>query len=181
MARTERALNDMKLIDEIRNWKGKPKELVAFLTESIENDEKLFSQLIEILKTGSDVEKGTCADVMKHVSKDKPEIVVPYVDEMIDYINYKAPRVKWGVPESIGNLAQRFPTEVEKAVPNLLANTKDESTVVRWCAAFALTEIAKNNPAVRKGLVPRIEEMVEKEKNNGVKKVYIKALKNMNK
>jgi hypothetical protein len=49
--------------------------LIAFLTESIEKDEKQFPQLIEILKSGSDVEKGTAADVIKHVSKDKSEIV----------------------------------------------------------------------------------------------------------
>jgi len=171
----------MKVTEEIRSWEGKPKELVTFLTESIEKDEKLFSQLIEILKTGSDVEKGTCADVMKHISKDKPEIVVPYVDDMIDYIDYRAPRVKWGVPESIGNLSQKFPKEVEKAVPKLLVNTGDKSTVVRWCAAFALSEIAKNNPRVRKELVPKIEGIVKNEKNNGVKNIYLKALKTINK
>lgn len=81
---------------------------------------------------------------MKHLSKGKPEIVAPYIDDMIDYINYKAPRVRWGVPETIGNLAQKYPTEVEKAIPNLLVNTKDKSTVVRWCAAFALTETASH-------------------------------------
>jgi len=171
----------MKVIKEIRNWEGKPKELVAFLTESIRKDEKLFSQLIEILKTGSDVEKGTCADVMKHISKDKPEIVVSYIDGIIGYINYRAPRVKWGVSESMGNLSQNFPKEVEKAIPRLLLNTKDESTVVRWCAAFALSEIAKNNPRVRKELVPKIEEIIRNEKNNGVKNVYLKALKIINK
>jgi hypothetical protein len=37
----------MRVIEEIRNWEGKPKELVAFLTESIRKNEKLFSQLIE--------------------------------------------------------------------------------------------------------------------------------------
>ena len=52
--------------------------------------------MIEVLKSGSDVEKGTCADVMKHVSKDKSEILVAYIDEIIGYINYKAPRVKMG-------------------------------------------------------------------------------------
>lgn len=174
-------MNVMKVLDEIRSWKGKPKELVAFLAESIEKDAKVFSQLIEVLKSGSDVEKGTAADVMKHVSKDKPEIVVPYIDDLVDYINYKAPRVKWGVPETIGNLAQKFPTEVEKAVPNLLANTSDKSTVVRWCAAFALTEIAKNNPKVGRELRSRMEEITRNEKNNGVKNVYLKALKIMNK
>jgi hypothetical protein len=171
----------MNVIAEIRNWKGKPKELVAFLTESIEKDQKLFSQLIEILKSGSDVEKGTAADVMKHVSKDKPEIVAPYIDDLVDYINYKAPRVKWGVPETIGNLAQNYPAEVESAVPKLLVNTEDKSTVVRWCAAFALTEIAKSNPAIRKELGSKIEEIVENEENNGVKNVYLKALRTMNK
>jgi DUF1680 family protein len=168
----------MHVTDEIRNWKGKSKELVAFLTESIEKDAKLFSQLIEFFKSGSDVEKGTAADVMKHVSKDKPEIVAPYIDDLVDYINYKAPRVKWGVPETIGNLAQKYPTEVEKAIPNLLVNTKDKSTVVRWCAAFALTEITKSNPAIRKELDQKIEEIVQNEKNNGVKNVYLTALKN---
>ena len=170
----------MYVTDEIRNWKGKPKELVAFLAESIEKDEKLFAQLIETLKSGSDVDKGTAADVMKHVSKNTPEIVAPYIDDLIDFINYKASRVRWGVPETIGNLAQKYPTEVEKAIPRLLVNTKDKSTVVRWCAAFALTEIEKGNPAIRQELGPEIDEIVQNEKNNGVKNVYLKALKSMN-
>lgn len=170
----------MYVTDEIKNWKGKPKELVAFLTERIEKDEKLFAQLIEILNFGSDVDKGTAADVMKHVSKNKPEIVAPYIDDLIDFINYKASRVKWGVPETIGNLAQRYPSEVEKAIPRLLVNTKDKSTVVRWCAAFALTEIAKGNPVIRNELGSKIEEIVQNEKNNGVKNVYLNALTIMN-
>ena len=164
----------MDVIDEIRTWEGKPKELVAFLTESIEKDQKLFFQLIEILKSGSGGERGTVADVMKHVSKDKPEIAAPYIDDIVDYINDKAPRVRWGVPETIGNLAQKYPAEVEKAIPRLLVNTKDKSTVVRWCAAFALTEIMKNNPAIKKELWSKIEEIAQDEKNNGVKNVYLK-------
>lgn len=172
---------DIKLIDEMRNWKNKPKELVAYLTESIEEDGKLYSQLVQILKSGSDVEKGTAADVMKHVSKGNPEIVVPYIEDMIGYINYKAPRVKWGVPEAIGNIAQKYPTKVEKAVPYLLLNTEEKSTVVRWCAAYALTEIIKSNPKIRKELVPKIEETLENEKNNGVRNIYLKALKTISK
>lgn len=41
-------VNAMNVRDEIRNWKGKPKELVIFLTESIENDETLFYQLVKL-------------------------------------------------------------------------------------------------------------------------------------
>jgi hypothetical protein len=98
-------VNDMNVREEIRGWTGKPKELVRFLMNSVKEDKTLFAQLVECLKSGSDVEKGTCADVMKNVTKDEPEIATPYINEMIEYINYKAPRVKWGVPESIGNIA----------------------------------------------------------------------------
>jgi hypothetical protein len=58
-----------------------------------------------------------------------------------------------------------------------LINTKDESTVVRWCAAYALSEIVKNNSKIRGTLIPKIEEIVKNEKNSGVKNVYLKALK----
>jgi hypothetical protein len=165
------------MIVDILQSKRKPKEKVDLLVENIIKNEDLFGELIEILKKGTDVEKGTCADVMKHVTKDKPEIAAPYINEMIDYINYKASRVKWGIPESIGNMAQKFPQKVEKTVPKLFINTEEESTVVRWCAAFALTEIAKYNPKLQKELVPKFKKLIEKENNNGVKNVYLKALK----
>ena len=143
--------------------------------------EVLTKEFIDFFEEDSDVKKGTCADVLKYVSKDKPEIVVPYIDVLIEYINYKAPRVKWGVPESIGNLAQEYPEEVEKAIPNLLINTKDKSTVVRWCSAFALTEIAKHNPKLQKDLALKFNVILKTEQNNGVKNVYLKALKTLEK
>ncbi|MCK4661784.1 MAG: hypothetical protein KAT68_02875 [Bacteroidales bacterium] len=167
----------MSLIKQILQSEKKPKEKVVLLVENVKKEKTLFGELMEILKTGSDVEKGTVAEVMKHVTKEKPKIAIPYINEMIEYINYKAPRVKWGIPESIGNMAQKFPKEVEKAVPKLFLNTKDKSTVVRWCAAFALSEIAINNSKLQKELIPKFVIMVKKEQNNGVKNVYLKAIK----
>jgi len=49
--------------------------------------------------------------------------------------------------------------------------------VIKWCAAFALAEIAKHNAKTRKQLLPVFEKIIGNEKNNGVKNVYIKALK----
>ena len=171
----------MNINDEIKAWRGKPMELVAFLTDSIDKDEGLFPQVIALLLSGSDVEKGTAAEIMQQVSKNKPELLLPHIDVLVEYINYKAPRVKWGVPESIGNLAQKYPSQVEKAIPKLLLNTKDKGTVVRWCAAYALSEIAKNNLQARNALVQQIETIVKEEQNNGVRNVYLKTLKNMKK
>ncbi len=131
-------------------------------------------------ESASDVDKGTCADVMKHVSAEKPEIFILYIDVLIKYINYKAPRVKWGVPETIGNLSQKYSEQVVKAIPNLLLNTienKINTTVIRWCAVYALAEIAKYNPKTRKQLLPIFSKIIKNEKNNGVKNVYVKTLK----
>jgi len=171
----------MKIIEEIRNWKGKPKELVAFLAKSVKDDKKLFAQLIECLKTGSVVDKGICGEVMKYVTRDNPEFALPYINTIIEYINDEAPKVKWGTAEVMGNVAQRFPEKVSKAVPKLLINTKDSGTVTRWCAAYALTEIAKTNLKLQKELIPKFTEILKREKNNGVRNVYLKALKITNK
>ena len=102
--------------------------------------------------------------------------MLPYIDTLIEYIDYKAPRVRWGCPEAIGNLAPRYPHEVERAIPKLLENLKDESTVVRWCAAFALTEIAKYNKEKQDELVGIFLGLITTEHNKGVRNVYIKAL-----
>lgn len=166
-----------KLIQNILASEKKHKEKVVLITEKVKSDKNLVDQLIELLQTGTDVERGTAAEVMKFVSKEKPEMVVSYIDVLIEYTDYKAPRVKWGCPESLGNLAKKYPDKVEKAIPKLFENLKDKSTVVRWCAAFALTEIAIYNSKRQKELVAKFRKLIEIEKNNGVKNVYLKALK----
>jgi hypothetical protein len=166
-------------IQEILQSKHKPKEKLAGLIEAVKQKEIPAEEFMEYFKSASDVEKGTCADAMKHISEDMPEILAPYIGELIGYINYDASRVKWWVPEAIGNLSQKYPDEVEEAIPKLLINTNNESTVIQWCAAYALSEIAKHNIKTRKELIPRIREIAGKEKNNGVKNVYLKALKSI--
>jgi len=167
----------MKIIEDILKSKIKPKEKQLKLIEAVRNGKIKNEEFIEFFKSASDVDKGTCADVIKHVSEQKPEILAPFIDILVDYINYKAPRVKWGIPESIGNMAKKYPDKVEKAIPKLLLNTNDESTVVRWCAGYALCEIAKYNTKKQKELISIFSDIVKKEKNNGVKNVYLKTLK----
>jgi HEAT repeat len=164
-------------IHEILSSKMKHKEQVAAMAEMTINDDRALVELIGILRTGTDVEKGTVAEVLKFVAKDNPEMVVPYIDVLIENIDYKAPRVRWGCPESIGYLAPKYPGQVEKAIPKLLENLNDRSTVVRWCAAFALTEISKYNLDKQKELVGEFPKLVNTEQNNGVRNVYLKALK----
>jgi hypothetical protein len=171
----------MNKIEEILKSTLKPKEKVSALVKAVGQKEVSAKEFIDFFKEASNVEKGTCADVMKHVSKYTPEILGPYIHDLIEYINYDLPRVKWGVPEAIGNLSEKYPQEVEEAIPKLLKNVKEDSTVIRWCAAYALTEIVKNNPKTRKQLIPLFEEISKTKQNNGVKNVYQKVLKLLDK
>jgi len=174
----------MSKIEEILKVKIKPKEKQVKLVEAIIHKKIPAKEFIEFFESAKDTDKGTCADVMKHVSEEKPEILEPFIDILIKYINYELPRVKWGVPETIGNLSKKYPEKVVGAIPYLLKNTTDDkinTTVIKWCAAYGLSEIAKNNPKTRKQLLPVFEKIIKSEKNNGVKNVYLKALKAINK
>ena len=170
----------MGRIEDILQSSLKPKEKQVRLVETVCDGKIQARELIEFFQAASDVDKGTCTDVMKHVSAKQPEILAPYIEFLIKYINYKAPRVKWGIPEAIGNLAKKYPDKVVQAIPYLMHNTidnKTNTTVVRWCAAYGIAEIAKHNPIAQNELLPKIKEIIKKEKNNGVRNVYVKALR----
>jgi hypothetical protein len=170
----------MTKIDEILQSKIKPKEKQTKLVEAVVSGKIPVKEFMAFFESAKDTDKGTCADVLKHISAQKPALLAPYIDKLIEYINFELPRVKWGVPEAIGNMAKDYPDKVTKAIPNLLVNTTDDkinTTVIKWCAAFALSEIAKHNLKTRKQLLPIFEKIIKKEKNNGIKNVYVKALK----
>ena len=172
--------NSMSKIEEILQSELKPKEKQMQLVEAVTQKRISAKKFILFFESATDVNKGTCADAMKHISAKKPEMLEPYIDILVEYINDRLPRVKWGVPEAIGNMAKKYPDKAAKAIPYLLKNTTDDkinTTVIKWCAAFALSEIAKHNIKTRKQLLPIFEEIIKSEKNNGVKNVYVKALK----
>ena len=66
---------------------------------------------------------------------------------------------------------------VEKAIPKLLQNLQEKSTVVRWCAAYALSEIAKYNTKKQEDLIKKFHTHIKTEQNNGVKNVFLKTMK----
>ena len=110
------------------------------------------------------------------ITKDNPKYVAGHIDFVIEQIGYKAPRVKWESSEIVANIAAEFPEQAQKAIPLLMINVDDQGTVVKWSAALALTEIAKNNPKTHKQLLPFFREMIGKEENNGVRNIYMKGL-----
>lgn len=167
----------MKLLDEIRKSSKKSKELITFVSKLILEKKPSSKDFSEALNAGNDSERGTIVESLEFATQTKPDIVKLYLPEVIKSLSDKAPRVKWEAARVIGNIAAKLPEEAAKTVDNLLINTKDKGTVVRWSVAFALGEIAKTNSKLQKNLVNEINNLLKRENNNGVKNVYLKALK----
>src|SRR5512137_2496842 len=111
--------------EEILRSKIKPKEKQTTLTEAIVSGKSPIGDFVSFFASARSADKGVCADVMKHVSAAEPALLAPFMYILIEFVNYPSPRVKWGVPESIGNLAKDYPETAAKAIPYLLINTTD--------------------------------------------------------
>ena len=58
-----------------------------------------------------------------------------------------------------------------------MLQTEHSGTVVRWSAAYALSEILKLKTNANKTLLPTIESIIDKEEKDSIKKIYRKAIK----
>jgi len=171
----------MSTLHEILKSDEKPKQKIALMGEALRRNRKLTTELIECFIGGSAGDQGNCMAAIEYASRDEPAAAADCLEFVIEHLNDKPPRVRWEAASAIANLARQFPDRVARAIPRLLVNAKAEGTVVRWSAASALTEIARHNPASRRELVPKFEATVKKETNNGVRNIYVKALKSLTK
>lgn len=169
----------MSLLEELRKSDRKSKEQVTYLSTLIKKNIKLLDSLKESLANAKPPERGALMEALEYATQDNSTILKNHLNEVVDYLNDKAPKVKWEAARVLANTAKEYPSDVAKGVEKLLINTKDAGTVVRWSAAFALGEIAKNNQKIQANLVKQINEILKTEKNNGVKNVYLKALKDL--
>ncbi|RQV97487.1 hypothetical protein EH220_04550 [bacterium] len=168
-------------IREILDSKIKPKEKTGQLVEQLGGSKALIKQLVESFDQLKKPEQGTCISALTVIAEENPALLKEHIGFCITQIGHKAPRVKWEASQIIGHLAKAYPDKVKDAIPALKQNTEDEGTVVRWSTAFALTEIAKSNPAAHTQLVTYIKKLEQSEENNGVRKIYTKALKTLQK
>jgi HEAT repeat protein len=170
-------------IDELLKDKGLgAKERTETLSTWLLTHKINVGELISYAKDAKDSPKATCIEALEFATLQKPSLANKDVLEFVTQsLTEKAPRVKWESAKVIGNIAHLFPTKLDKAMDNLLLNSKHEGTVVRWSAAFALGEILKLKTNLNKKLLPAVESIVKWEMKNSIKKIYLKAIKQISK
>lgn len=169
----------MDLIKNIlHNKLEKAKAKVEAISQLLVENKISLDVLIDVAKLFKDANKANCIEAMEYATRIKPDLATSACLEFVtNCLLDKAPRAKWESAKVIGNIAHRFPKNLDHALNNLLINTEDSGTVVRWSAAFALGEIIKLNTPLNKELIPTVEAIIAREEKNSIQKIYLAALK----
>lgn len=171
---------DLDLLFSDKTIKAKAK--VAQLGEWLLNRTLTPEALMLFADGQKPVNKATCIEAFEYATKQQPGIADhSTLVYMTLALHETEPRIKWESAKVIGNIAGQFPADLDTTIPPLLENATHSGTVVRWAAAYALSEILKLKTNRYTELLPQIEVLSEKEADNGVKKKYLAALKKVKK
>ena len=168
----------MNLSEIVNDKTLKPKEKTETLSQLIINNPGIIDELILIAKNSKDPVKATIIESFEFATKLKSDIATKTLWQFVSQtLSEKAPRVKWESAKVVGNIAHLFPNQLEVPIRNLLVNTEHTGTVVRWSAAFALSQIVKLKTPINEELIPTLESICAREEKNSIKKIYIEGLK----
>ncbi len=167
----------MDLAALINNKAIKSKEKTEAISHSLLNGELLIDDLLNFAKLAKETIKATCIESIEFATKANPNMANENcMIFVLQALSEKAPRIKWESAKVIGNISFLYPQYLTPAIENLLLNTNHDGTVVRWSAAYAISEIYKLKSAHNKKLLPIINKMIEIEPKESIKKIYKKAL-----
>lgn len=158
----------------------KPKEKTELLSQMLLQQRLSTNELIVFASSAKDPVKATCIEALEKATQQVPSIL----DEagflfVTEALKAKAPRVKWESARVIGNTAPHFLPLLELATQHLLENSEHPGTVVRWSSAFALGVILQLNTPHQQDLKLAIEQIMQREEKNSIKKMYQEALKKL--
>ena len=156
----------------------KPKEKTEQLSKLVSEQTISITDLIKYAEKAKDPIKATCIESLEFASKTDPNILDENeLEWVIGCLAAKAPRIKWESAKVTGNVIHLFPSKIPLAVKKLLDNTESDGTVVRWSAAFALSQIIKLKTKINDELLPAVDTIIANEEKNSIKKIYLDALK----
>ena len=156
----------------------KPKQKTEMLCQLLDTGDISVNDLMAFADKAKDAEKATCIESLEYMTKkDATAIDVKVLEWVVAQLTAKAPRIKWESARVIGNTIALHPKIAERAIPRLLDNTTNDGTVVRWSAAYALGEILKLKLPINQTLLPAINNIMDQEEKNSIKKIYAAAIK----
>lgn len=127
-------------IDSILRPGLKPREKQTRPVESLCSGTIEGGELVDFFPAASDVDKGTCAGAMKHVSGRRPEIPAPHVGRLIEYIDHRPPRSEAGYSRGDRETERR-----EAGMPAEIPPFRVFGRIVRFFFLFPLDKYILTN------------------------------------
>lgn len=170
----------MNLKDFFADKQLKPKQKTETLSKYLLEKNIELNVVIDFAEKSKDAIKATCIEAVEYATKINPSIINKNCfDFVANNLLAKAPRIKWESAKVIGNTAHLFANNLEETIANLLENSKHDGTVVRWSAAYAITQIALLKTKQQQQLIEKIKEIADKEEKPSIKKIYLQVLKKL--
>ncbi|MCL2690837.1 MAG: hypothetical protein FWE56_01090 [Candidatus Bathyarchaeota archaeon] len=117
-------------------------------------------------------------EAMETVTNKNPEMAnTDWLKFVQDLITSKSNNIKREASRIVGNIAHMFPDDLETSIQNLMENTTNEGTVIRWGSAYALAKIIQIPQHANSELYDILNKLCEQETENGVKNQLLGGLK----
>ncbi len=137
-------------------------EEVKKLADAALANEKKLDELGEMLSVGSRRERQVAASAISLVAKEKPELLVPHIDTLIDALNRPEAQTRWECLETLAVLVDHDARNCNKAIPEAEASLFDEeSGPVRLAAMRFLCKLGSTTANRSEKVWPLIDEGIQ--------------------
>jgi hypothetical protein len=104
-----------------------------------------------------------CAELMTYVSERKPELVAPYLGEMLSLLTHKETKARWETLHTLAQVAHLVPKAVESVLHELEAFIeKDKSVIIRDYTTESVARYAGTSPEAARKALPFLKFVLEK-------------------
>ena len=163
-------LLDNKLIKPV-----KKREEIA---EAIRKKSITIKEIQKLKNTLDDKKMALVIEAMEDVCSKNPEISnKDWLKFAQEFIPSKSNSIKREASRIAGNIAHLYPNDLDAVIKDIMKNTKDEGTVIRWSSAYALAKIIQIPKYANSKLFDVLTDLSGKEKENGIKNQFLNGLK----
>ncbi len=137
----------MEILNQLSSQKGDKTEISnKLVAEKCIDNPKALAEIAAGLEDNNKKLQSDCIEVFTLVSEVKPELVVPYADNVLPLLYSKETKTRWEAAHTLSFIAEKIPNTVFSVLPTLQSLIeKDKSTIVRDYALDTVANFAKTN------------------------------------
>lgn len=137
----------MEIIKQLSSQKGDKTEASNIIVaEKCLANPRILAEIAVGLEDADKKLQADCIEVFTFVSEKKPELAVPYADNILPLLYSKETKARWEAVHTLSCIADKIPDVIVCVLPVLQALIeKDKSTIVRDYATDTVANYAKVN------------------------------------